>query len=103
MHFSRKACSTIVMDLNYQSFTAIWTSGRRYDNGNKWIWEATGQPVHYTNWRPGQPDNFGGIENCLELVYLPNMPGQIKWNDGACNNTDRYLICEYNSNTDGRV
>ncbi|CAH1985014.1 unnamed protein product [Acanthoscelides obtectus] len=84
------------LDLNTAQQTFIWTSGKRVD-GDRWIWEATGRPVHYKNWWAEQPDNDGGIENCLELWYKPEFPGQIKWNDIYCNNTSRYFICEYNN------
>ncbi|VEN45165.1 unnamed protein product [Callosobruchus maculatus] len=86
------------VDLNDRHDTCVWTSGRRYDGGNKWIWGATGNPIHYTNWRAGQPDNQQKVENCLELTHLVDS-GQIKWSDVPCDYKARYFICEYNNNT----
>jgi Ca2+-binding RTX toxin-like protein len=45
-----------------------------------WTW-VTGEPMTYTNWNPGQPDNAGGAENYLEMT------GSGGWNDlnGAAN------------------
>ena len=41
-----------------------------------------------TNWKPGQPDNAHGDENCLEI----NTDGRY-WNDRPCSYVQKY-ICE---------
>jgi len=41
-----------------------------------WRW-VTGEPFTYTNWKPGNPDNAGGIENYLHFLQGP------QWNDIA--------------------
>lgn len=41
-----------------------------------WVW-VTGEPVSYTNWLPGSPNNQGGTEDYTEFVF--EMGGQ--WND----------------------
>uniref|UniRef100_A0A8C6VQC9 C-type lectin domain-containing protein n=1 Tax=Naja naja TaxID=35670 RepID=A0A8C6VQC9_NAJNA len=46
------------------------------------------QPLTYTNWLPGEPNNSGGEENCVE-VFLNG-----KWNDKSCGGR-RLLICEF--------
>ncbi|XP_021365372.1 perlucin-like [Mizuhopecten yessoensis] len=43
----------------------------------------------YTNWSPGQPDNAGRTENCLEIRFSFS----ILWNDLDCN-TKQNFICE---------
>lgn len=49
--------------------------------GCDWRW-VTDETWSYTNWRPGQPDNAGGIEDVLAFY-----PGAVTWNDrgnGSC-------------------
>ena len=40
------------------------------------------------NWGPGEPNNNGGDENCLEINH-----GGRNWNDRACSSVQKY-ICE---------
>jgi len=42
-----------------------------------WQW-ITGEPWAYTNWRPGEPNNFGNIEDSVEM-FSSGQNG--KWND----------------------
>lgn len=59
-----------------------------------WRW-VTGEPFTYTNWKPGNPDNSGGIENYLHFLQGP------QWNDIAPNGAFNTIplqgyIVEYN-------
>ena len=53
------------------------------DDGDEgqWTWNSTGKELEYTNWLPGQPDNFKGREHCLTLRghYYNSL-----WNDYPC-------------------
>ncbi|XP_046547951.1 perlucin-like isoform X2 [Haliotis rubra] len=52
-----------------------------------WLWEGQ-RRMNYTNWSPGQPDNAGGNENCLEIrLNFGN------WNDYQCQKPLNF-ICE---------
>ncbi|MFM6528739.1 MAG: hypothetical protein ACKPIB_10625, partial [Dolichospermum sp.] len=42
----------------------------------KW---ANGEAVTYTNWSPGQPDNFGGVQ---DYAYI-NFQNPGKWDDAG--------------------
>ncbi|KAL3861561.1 hypothetical protein ACJMK2_007589 [Sinanodonta woodiana] len=53
----------------------------------EYIWMTSMTNVSYANWGPGQPDNSGTNENCVEIWTSK------EWNDGPCSNTVRY-ICE---------
>jgi len=43
------------------------------------VW-SSGEPVIYTNWDVGQPDNMDGSEDCAH-IWLDPVRGLRKWND----------------------
>ncbi|XP_028439590.1 galactose-specific lectin nattectin [Perca flavescens] len=58
-----------------------WIGG--FDSVKKgvWMW-SDGSTFDYKNWDVGQPDNFDGEENCLEMNYQGR-----NWNDAPCART----------------
>ena len=62
----------------------------------RWVDQS---PFDYTNWASGQPDNFGGIENRVQVFKGKEPDGNTyeepKWNDRA-ENTKMFFICQYN-------
>ena len=56
---------------------------------SRWLWVDGSRPT-FTNWYPGEPNNHGGGEACVELY--PQKHG-LKWNDFPCSGPRRY-ICE---------
>lgn len=77
----------------------FWTSGTDLADEGSFFWMATGQPITFTNWNAGEPNNFqydnGEEENCLELW---NRDGKgLKWNDSPCS-FETYFICEIQQN-----
>ncbi|XP_008588453.1 PREDICTED: pulmonary surfactant-associated protein D [Galeopterus variegatus] len=48
----------------------------------------TGEPLVYSNWAPGEPNNNGGAENCVEIFTNG------KWNDKSCGE-QRLVVCEF--------
>ncbi len=53
-----------------------WTAGP--EAGTQfWQGAAAGTGTGYTNWHPGNPDNWMGAENCLNI-------GGGRWNDATC-------------------
>jgi cysteine-rich repeat protein len=51
-------------------------------------WESS-EPVAYTHWLSGQPDNFQDSEDCVEMFQ-----GTGEWNDDNCTYEYEY-ICEF--------
>ncbi|ELW61471.1 Pulmonary surfactant-associated protein D [Tupaia chinensis] len=64
----------------FLSMTDIKTEG-------KFIY-PTGEPLVYSNWQRGEPNNHGGEENCVEIFTSG------KWNDQNCNK-QRLVVCEF--------
>ncbi|XP_041379800.1 aggrecan core protein-like [Gigantopelta aegis] len=60
------------------------------------FWMTNGEPerVSYTNWAPGQPDNAGDEEDCIE-IWGNGSPWPFSWNDCRCDLLYRF-ICEQN-------
>ncbi|XP_015776212.1 PREDICTED: uncharacterized protein LOC107354273 [Acropora digitifera] len=56
----------------------------------RYRWEGDNSPVNYTNWARGQPDDYGGVEDCIS-VYGGGSTGL--WNDDYCD-SEHYYICE---------
>lgn len=64
----------------FLSMTDVRTEG-------KFIY-PTGEALIYSNWAPGEPNNNGGAENCVEIFTN----GQ--WNDKSCGEK-RLVVCEF--------
>ncbi|XP_069468591.1 C-type lectin mannose-binding isoform-like [Ambystoma mexicanum] len=64
-----------------------WIGGLYLHQGKTFIW-SDGSEFNYQNWSPGEPNNCGRNEFCMEIY------GNGKWNDLACNRA-RAFICEY--------
>jgi hypothetical protein len=66
-----------------------WIGGSDIATEGQWEW-ITGEAFTYENWKPGQPDNAGGGENCLHFwTYFGNPPEPF-WNDAPCDGFTAY-------------
>ncbi|XP_030762155.1 C-type lectin 37Db-like [Sitophilus oryzae] len=73
-------------------YKGFWLSGTRSSRGgNNFVWLGTGKQMTYKNFAPGQPDNAGNNEDCVELWYGSNL--KFYWNDIGCYHNLRY-ICQ---------
>jgi hypothetical protein len=59
----------------------LWIGLHRKKPGGSFVW-ITGGKLDYSNWSAGNPDNAGGVENCV-LMYQPKDVQAGKWNDAA--------------------
>ncbi|KAA3623922.1 MAG: HYR domain-containing protein, partial [Bacteroidetes bacterium] len=55
----------------------IWIGHTDRDSEGNWEW-VTGEPVIYTNWAPGEPNNYGGNEDWAVINWSGTNPD---WND----------------------
>lgn len=73
-----------------------WIGGKRVDGELKWqgspgVWYG----MSYTNWYYGQPDNYQGDEDCVQIVKNETPP--YGWNDNKCDEKMAF-ICEATEN-----
>jgi len=57
----------------------LWIGLHRKWQGGPFVW-VTDEKIDYSNWSAGNPDNAGGVENCV-LMYQPKDIQAGKWND----------------------
>ena len=82
----------IIEAAKFGTHSSWWTSGSDIEVENKWVWTATGQPVQYTNWASGEPNNFSGIEHYIAIIVEGRT---VKWYDFyGINWSVMYAICE---------
>jgi hypothetical protein len=79
-----------VTELTKNYGTRFWIDGERNGTSVLRFFQGPekGTAVIHTYWEPGQPNNSGGNQNCIEFSEYG------KWNDWACDN-DRGFIVEY--------
>lgn len=73
-----------------------WIGGRKIQGEFRWqgapgVWSA----MSFTHWYQGQPDNFQGAEECVEIERKGLTP--YGWNDNVCS-MKLPFICEATSN-----
>ncbi len=66
--------------------TTWWAGLNDVANEGAWVW-SNGEPVAYTNWSPGEPNDSGG-EDCQQILW-----SGYAWNDLNCVSALPY-VCE---------
>ncbi|XP_039662058.1 galactose-specific lectin nattectin-like [Perca fluviatilis] len=66
-----------------------WIGGFDAVKEGTWMW-TDGSKFDYKIWNAGEPNNYGGAENCLTM----NWDGA-NWNDLACTNQNSF-VCSKN-------
>ena len=64
-----------------------WLGANDIASEGTWVWND-GTPWNYTNWYPGQPNNYGNYQHCLTLNGFGS-----QWNDEWCN-YDLPYVCK---------
>ncbi|XP_063406406.1 perlucin-like [Mytilus trossulus] len=77
-----------------------WMDGSDFLVEGEWRWmgeDGNSRPITgYTAWSPGQPDNAGTNEHCLEIRYSFG----VHWNDYECDHKQNF-ICQAPANPNG--
>ncbi len=62
--------NNILLTLKFDN-ADLWFDASDINSETNWIWDNGGKPVlpGYTNWAPGEPNNFNYEEACMEYVY----------------------------------
>ncbi|XP_028395191.1 uncharacterized protein LOC114519267 isoform X2 [Dendronephthya gigantea] len=68
---------------------SLWTglNDRDVERGYRWV---DNSPVDYINWEDGEPNDYNGRENCVEMKSKSG-----RWNDLYCTNNLEYM-CKKN-------
>ena len=91
---SNNANLASVLDIGINNFVQNLLTSRSWIGGNKpsgspagssWMW-INNSTWAFENWNTGEPNDVGGIEDCLEM-YSHNG----KWNDGECSEIFSYV------------
>ena len=66
--------------------SSVWIDGKKNcSSGNCfWQWSGLNQKISYFNWRRGEPNNKGGIEDCITNGYEFEVNDYGVWNDRSC-------------------
>jgi hypothetical protein len=78
---------------------SLWIGLHRQWQGGPFIW-MDGSRLDYANWCSGQPDNGGGVENCVHMWADAHNGGG--WND-AVENTSLYAVVEVPGKSDEKA
>jgi hypothetical protein len=79
----------IFLEANKHSHDRYWIGLNDIHREGTFEW-ASGSPVHYTRWAPGEPNDAGGNEDCVQINrYHPSD----EWNDEPCDQLLRF-VCE---------
>ncbi|XP_030751176.1 perlucin-like [Sitophilus oryzae] len=70
---------------------AYWIFGIKLKNKPFFYWMDSGVRVTYDKYWPGEPTNYNGTEDCLDIFKNDN--GNFGWNDVPCNLHFKY-ICQ---------
>ena len=68
---------TVDQNLNIKGDKYFWIGFNNIDKSKGYMW-SDGLPTYFTNWSPGQPDNYNGVEDCAEIR------SNGLWNDANC-------------------
>jgi hypothetical protein len=65
-----------------------WIGLHDPDGTRAWRWVSTNATATYTGWRRGEPNNYGGNENCVHTL------ANGYWNDAPCDTFMHTVVCE---------
>lgn len=73
--------------------TDYWIGATSLGNGPNYYWMGYNkEPMNFTNWLSGEPNNLGGTEQCVHMIFYL-MRSNAPWNDANCLRLC-YFVCE---------
>uniref|UniRef100_A0A0B7B8E9 C-type lectin domain-containing protein n=1 Tax=Arion vulgaris TaxID=1028688 RepID=A0A0B7B8E9_9EUPU len=80
----------LIAQLDQLNFSQTFVGLTRRIRLVEWLWEPSlRNTAKYSNWNPGEPNNYGLNEECLEIKFSARKG----WNDIYCGESRPY-ICE---------
>ncbi|XP_064408108.1 C-type mannose receptor 2-like [Latimeria chalumnae] len=83
---SSQEIKTLISQLQDLSAWLVWIGLQRNNDRNTWLW-SSGDPVNFTNWNPGQPNNAHGSQHCAAILSNSS-----RWHDTSCTE-NRSFVC----------
>ena len=84
--------STFDSDSQVNHRSGLWIGLHRTKPGGSFVW-VTGAKLDYTNWNQGEPNNVGGIENCVHMTSGGSSAAGT-WNDLPDNSSIMFGVVE---------
>eukprot|EP00117_Sycon_ciliatum_P038686 scpid2705/ scgid1303/ Macrophage mannose receptor 1 len=80
---------------NWSDFTGsrFWIGLHQAKPTDPFTWVNKTEPVVYTNYHCGEPNDAGGKEDCIEFVISNDFSNSASWNDVQCTSSAHY-ICD---------
>lgn len=85
--FGRKVPEFGMFIIGFVTPNIYWIGGTDVVEFRIFRWVHNEASLTYTNWQTGEPNNFGGLEHCLQ------MSNGHTWNDNRCDRLNNF-ICE---------
>nr|XP_014351904.1 PREDICTED: C-type mannose receptor 2-like [Latimeria chalumnae] len=93
---SSQEIKTLISQLQDLSAWLVWIGLRRNPNNNTLLW-SSGDPVNFTNWSPGQPNNAYDSQHCAAILYNSS-----RWHDTSCTENRSFVCFSETPNSAGR-
>lgn len=68
-----------------------WLGATNLGNEPNYYWFGIDTPLEFNKFEPGEPNNAGGTENCVQQLSI--LQFKAKWNDQPCR-IRNHFICE---------
>ncbi|XP_062620108.1 alpha-N-acetylgalactosamine-specific lectin-like [Saccostrea cucullata] len=88
----------LFFSLGYEHYSkngvdTIWIGATDNVIEGDWTWIESGDPLTFTDWGQGQPDNWSPDDDCTAMHKVLDF----KWSDEDCNLYSFMYICEINN------
>ena len=66
----------------------MWLGLEDFVVGSEYRWSGSHEVVEFTKWKPGEPNDLHGQEDCVEMDRNGG------WNDAHCEKATFAFVCE---------